>query len=152
MAPPTSLTPAVIMETAPKRHVPQDNVAGRLSFDVISPELEPKILLPLQEGAAETDDNGMKRGRHKGACSLPPLQGGGAALLQLKMLRQMEMEGGGARALWRTVFSGNRKEKKKRGGTLPPGAERVKRETANWIKATGDDAVKKHDSNTVMSQ
>lgn len=115
--------------------------------------MEPKILLHLQEGAAETEDNGM-RGEHKGSRSLPPLQRGGAALLlQLKMLRQVEVEGIGARALWRAVFSGNRKaKKKKRGGTLLPGAERVKRETANRRKASGDDAVKKHDSNRVMSQ
>lgn len=81
---------------------------------------------------------------------LPPLQAGGGALLhQLKGLReapplgQVEVEGGGARALWRMVFSGNRKEKKKkkRGRTLPAGAERA---AANQSSATGDDVINKH--------
>lgn len=150
IAQPTPLTPAVVMETIPKRYAPQANVEGPGSLDVICPELEPKLHIPMQDLVAETEDNVTRRGRHKGAHSFPPLQSGAAALLfQLKTHRQVEVEGGGAKALWRAVFSGNRKEKK-RGGTLPPGANRVKRETANWRK--GDDAVKKHSSNTVVSQ
>ncbi|XP_050933689.1 LOW QUALITY PROTEIN: protein-methionine sulfoxide oxidase mical3b-like [Lates calcarifer] len=47
---------------------------------------------------------------------------------------QVGVEGGGARALWRAVFSGNKKEKKKkRGRTLP--SEKVKKEAANQRRA-----------------
>lgn len=147
------------METAAQRQVPWEPVGGRGPFDDINPELPKKKPLLLQERGAEpdndrgdseeTDSGGVRCGRrHRGAHSLPPrlllphLQGG-ALFLQLKGLReappprQVEVEGGGARALWRAVFSGNRKEKKKkRGGTLP--AERVKKDTANQRRATGD--------------
>ncbi|KAK2859268.1 hypothetical protein Q5P01_003888 [Channa striata] len=64
--------------------------------------------------------------RSEGSHSVQPLQGQGVALLvQLKGLReatpcgQVEVEGGRVRALWRAVFSGPRKEKKKKAGTLP---------------------------------
>ncbi|XP_056223929.1 protein-methionine sulfoxide oxidase mical3b isoform X2 [Seriola aureovittata] len=145
---PTHLTPAIVTETVAQRHVPRQPVAGgRGSFDDISPELPPKKPLLLQERGAGTDEEVAesewmrRRKRHKGAHSLPPrlllppLQGGsGALLLQLKGLRetlppgQVEVEGGGARALWRAVFSGNKREK--RGRTLPP-----ERETANQRRA-----------------
>ncbi|KAI3366581.1 hypothetical protein L3Q82_009195, partial [Scortum barcoo] len=143
---PTQLTP-VVMETVVQR--------GRGSFDDISPEMPPKKPLPLQDRWAEQEESdkeeaeseGMRR-RHRGARSLPPLQGGGGALLfQLKGLReapplgQVDLEGGGARALWRAVFSGNKKEKK--GGTLPAGAERRKKDTANRRRAAGDDVINK---------
>ncbi|XP_023259774.1 protein-methionine sulfoxide oxidase mical3a-like [Seriola lalandi dorsalis] len=134
---PTHLTPAIVTETVAQRHVPRQPVAGgRGSFDDISPELPPKKPLLLQERGAGTDEEVAesewmrRRKRHKGAHSLPPrlllppLQGGsGALLLQLKGLRetlppgQVEVEGGGARALWRAVFSGNKREKRDvRGG------------------------------------
>ncbi|XP_044042460.1 protein-methionine sulfoxide oxidase mical3a-like [Siniperca chuatsi] len=156
---PTQLTPVVVMETAAQRHAPLQPAGGRGSFDDISPELPPKKPLLLQERGAEREEEGgaekeeaesegvrRRRRRHRGAHSLPPrfflppLQGGGGALLlQLKGLReapppgQVEMEGGGARALWRLVFSGNRKEKKW-DGILP--SERVKKDAANQRRAT----------------
>lgn len=141
------------METVTQRHVPPAAVGGQGSFHDFSPKLSQKKVLPLQDGGAESDDGVMRRGRPKEARSLPPLQSGGAALLlQLKVLKQVEVEGGGARALWRAVFSGNRKEKKKRGRTLPQSAERVKQGTTNRRRVTGDDGIKKYDSNRVMSQ
>lgn len=137
------------METDAQRHASWQPAGGRGSFDDISPELPQKKHLLLQERGTKLEEEeagseGVRRGRHKGA--LPPLQGGvGALLLQLKGLReapphgQVEVEGGGATALWRAVFSGNRKEKKKKQGrTLPAGAER-----ANQRRATGDDVIKK---------
>ncbi|XP_049892841.1 F-actin-monooxygenase MICAL3-like [Epinephelus moara] len=155
-APPTQLTP-VVMETAQRQPA-----GGRGSFDDINPEVlqtRPRLLQARGAGPGEdkevSEEEGAgseevrRRRRLKGAQTLPtrlllpPLQAGGGALLhQLKGLReapplgQMEVEGGGARAMWRTVFSGNRKEKqrKKRGRTLPPGAGRVK--TANRRRAT----------------
>lgn len=145
------------METDAQRHATWQPAGGRGSFDDISPELPQKKHHLLQERGAKLEEEeagseGVRRGRHKGAYSLPPhlllppLQGGvGALLLQLKGLReapshgQVEVEGGGARALWRAVFPGNRKEKKKkRGRTLPAGAER-----ANQRRDTGDDVIKK---------
>ncbi|XP_071359121.1 protein-methionine sulfoxide oxidase mical3b-like isoform X3 [Trachinotus anak] len=158
-APPTHLTPAVIMETVALRHACRQPAArGRGSFDDISAELPPKKPLHLQERRVELEKEGadkdeeeadlewVRRGkRHRGAHSLPPrslllplLQGGGGGLLlQLKGLRetlppgQVEVEGGGARALWRAMFSGNKREKTKRGRSLPP-----ERETANQRRAT----------------
>ncbi len=126
--------------------------------------MPPKKPLLLQERWAEQEESdkeeaeseGVRR-RRRGVRSLPPrfllppLQSGsGALLLQLRGRReapppgQVEVEGGGARALWRAVFSGNRKEKKKWSRTLPAGAERVKKDTANQRRATGDDAINKH--------
>ncbi|XP_069001544.1 protein-methionine sulfoxide oxidase mical3b isoform X2 [Embiotoca jacksoni] len=146
------LTPAVVMEKATQRPVPRAAAGGRGSFDDITPELPQKKPLLLQdteagseEGGAGPDEEGHKgartrRRRHKGDHSLPthllfpPLQAGGGAILhQLKGLReaplpgQVEVGEGGARGLWQSVFSGNRK--KKRGETLP--VLRVKTETAN---------------------
>lgn len=126
--------------------------------------MPPKKPLLLQERWVEQEESdkeeveseGVRR-RRRGAHSLPPrlllphLQGGGGALLlQLRGLReaphsgQVEVEGGGARALWRAVFSGNRKEKKKWGRTLPAGAEGVKKDAANQRRATGDHVINKH--------
>ncbi|XP_070848130.1 protein-methionine sulfoxide oxidase mical3b-like isoform X2 [Chaetodon trifascialis] len=157
-APPTQLTPVIVMETAAQRHVPQRTAGGRGSFDDINPELPQKkpLLLqvrgegPGQEGAGPLKEAAeVRTRRNRGAHSLPPrllippLQGGGGAipfhskgLREAPPLRQADVEGGGARALWRAVFSGNRKEKKKWGRTLPPGAERVNKDTANQSRAT----------------
>ncbi|XP_042259664.1 protein-methionine sulfoxide oxidase mical3a-like [Thunnus maccoyii] len=163
-APPTQLTPLVVIETAAQRHAPQPaswgGARGRGSFDDINPELPPKKPLvlqergavPYQEGAwSDQEEAGPDkeegRRRRRGAHTLPPrllppLQaGGGALLLHLRglreapPLRQVEEEGGGARALWRAVFSGNRK-KKKRGGASLPGAGKLKKEAANPRRAT----------------
>lgn len=137
------------METECHTDDPQADVGGPGSIEEITFD-QSQTLFYLQDGGADSEDDWMRRGRNKGACSLPPRQGGGAGLLL-----QLKVEGGGARALWRAVFPGNRKEvkkRKKRGGTLPPGTEKVKRETANWRRTTGDDAIKKRDSNRVMSQ
>ncbi|KAM9334915.1 protein-methionine sulfoxide oxidase mical3b [Symphorus nematophorus] len=136
-APPAQFTPVVVIETA---------AAGRGSFDGISPELpqnEPRLLRgrgvePEETERAESEE--VRRRRLRGAHSLPPQL---LLLPQLKGLReappprQVEAEGGGARALWRAVFSGNRKEEKKKkkkkwGQTLPAGAER----RANQRRAT----------------
>ncbi|XP_035536387.1 protein-methionine sulfoxide oxidase mical3b [Morone saxatilis] len=154
-APPTQLSPVVVMETATQRHAPRQPVEGRGSFDDISPELPQQKPLLLQGRGAEPEEEeeeeaAKSRRRHRGAHSLPPrllfppLQGGpGALLLQLKGLReapptrQVEVEEGGARAMWRAMFSGNRKEKKKKkkwSQTLPPGAER--KDAANQRRAT----------------
>ncbi|XP_070784724.1 protein-methionine sulfoxide oxidase mical3b-like [Enoplosus armatus] len=141
-APPTKNTSVMAMDA--QRQAPRQSARGRGSFVDISPELPPKKPLLLQErgvGPEEegAESEGVRRRRHRGAHSLPPLQGGGGALLfQLKGLREAlspeQVEGGGARGLWRSVFSGNRKEKKKKwGGTLPP--ERVKKDTANQRRA-----------------
>lgn len=163
-APPTQLTPLVVIETAAQRHAPQPaswgGARGRGSFDDINPELPPKKPLVLQERGAVPYEEGAwsdqeeagpdkeeGRRRRRGAHTLPPrllppLQaGGGALLLHLRglreapPLRQVEEEGGGARALWRAVFSGNRK-KKKRGGASLPGAGKLKKEAANPRRAT----------------
>ena len=109
----------------------------------------------LDEDKAESEWVKRRRRQHRGAHSLPPVQSGGRALLlQLKGLRealppgQVEVEGGGARALWRTMFSANKKEKKRRGRTLPP--ERLKKEMVDQRRATGDDVINTH-SDKVMS-
>ncbi|XP_040009232.1 protein-methionine sulfoxide oxidase mical3b-like [Xiphias gladius] len=153
-APPTELTPDVDIEIVVQRHAPQQP-AARGWFDDISSELLSKRPLFRQERGAGSEKEGVyqheeetesewlrrRRRRHRGAHSLPPLQGGGGALLlQLKGLREglppgpMDVEGGGARALWRAMFSGNKKDKSKRGRTLPP--ERLRKETANQRRAT----------------
>ncbi|KAL7370494.1 hypothetical protein ABVT39_002338 [Epinephelus coioides] len=132
-APPTQLTP-VVMETAQRQPA-----GGWGSFDDINPEvLQTRPRLLQARGAGPGEDKEVSEEEGEGSEEA----GGGALLHQLKGLReapplgQMEVEGGGARALWRTVFSGNRKEKqrKKRGRTLPPGAGRVK--TASQRRAT----------------
>lgn len=130
-------------------------VAGSGFFDDVTPELPQKNPLMQVTGTSDEEaatSEGVRRRRHRGAHSLPPclflspLQDGGEALLQVKGLREapppvlVDMEGGGARALWRAVFSGNRKQKKKKWGrTIPPGADRVKEDAANQRRATGDD-------------
>ncbi|XP_054481007.1 protein-methionine sulfoxide oxidase mical3a-like [Anoplopoma fimbria] len=129
---PTQHTPVVVMETAVQRQpaLLHDREAG------------PDVELAGSE-KEEAGSYGVRKGRGpRGAHSLPPLQGrGGSVLFHLKgpgtaqPPRQVEVEGGGARNLLRSVFLGNRKEKKKkkRGRTLPPGAER---DTANQRRAT----------------
>ncbi|XP_035003966.2 protein-methionine sulfoxide oxidase mical3b isoform X1 [Hippoglossus stenolepis] len=128
----------VAMETASQQLVPRQ--WG--SFDDISPELPLKKPLPQYETwawseeaeAGFDEDVETERGRRRH--HLPtPLQG----LLQLKGLKeaphpgQVEVEGGGARALWRAVFSGNKKKEKKRGWSSPPVKTKV---TANQRRAT----------------
>ncbi|XP_034529822.1 protein-methionine sulfoxide oxidase mical3a-like isoform X2 [Notolabrus celidotus] len=152
---PTLIKPFVITEDQGpgKKH----SSSGRGSFDDISPEVPPL----KQDREAEPEKEGLQlelegveseverwRRRHKGAHTLPPrlppLQAGSGSLLrQLKGVkeapptRQLEMDGGGARALLRAVFSGNRmeKRKKKRGATLP--VERMKKEATNHKRGTG---------------
>ncbi|KAM4615674.1 protein-methionine sulfoxide oxidase mical3b [Polymixia lowei] len=81
---------------------------------------------------------------------LTPLQGG-SLFQQLKGLRdsqtpsQAEGERGtGGRALWRAVFSGSKKDRKKRGGTFPPGTvidtipSEKERKTANKLRRATD--------------
>ncbi|XP_029351486.1 protein-methionine sulfoxide oxidase mical3a-like isoform X3 [Echeneis naucrates] len=143
---PTNCTPVVITRAITRKQ-PAAGEWG--SFDDITPELPSNKLLQEKEvDSDKTEEEAesewlKRRKRHTGAHSLPPclllpsLQaGGGALLLQLKGLReaprQVDVEIGGARALWRAVFSGKKKERKKRGGTLPP-----HRETANQRRATG---------------
>ncbi|XP_037615799.1 protein-methionine sulfoxide oxidase mical3b isoform X3 [Sebastes umbrosus] len=134
---PTQLKPVVVMETAAKRHP----AGGRGSFDDISPELKKPLLLQDRGQGPEdqrAESEGVRRGRGpRGAHSLPagvflpPLQDGGQSLLrQAPPTRQVEVEGGGARALWRTVFTANRKKKKKKKSrTLPPDAAIQRRAT-----------------------
>ncbi|XP_053271329.1 protein-methionine sulfoxide oxidase mical3a [Pleuronectes platessa] len=127
----------VTMETVSQQIVPRQ--WG--SFDDISPELPPKKPLPQYETWAWSEeaeagfDKEVETERWRRRHHLPtPLQG----LLQLKRLKeapqpgQMEMEGGGARALWKAVFSGNKKETK-RGWNSPPVKTKV---TANQRRAT----------------
>ncbi len=116
--------------------------------------------LLLQVRGAEPEEEGESseevwRRRHRGARSLPPcflspLQGGaGAFLPHLKGLREAsapglgEVEGGGARALWKAMFSGNKKEKRW-SRTLPPGAERVRKEATHQRRASGDDVTNRY--------
>ncbi|XP_074554019.1 protein-methionine sulfoxide oxidase mical3b-like isoform X2 [Halichoeres trimaculatus] len=160
-APPTLITPVIVIEQAAQEQGPHQFRRGRGSFDKISPEMSQKKPHRPQNKEAEPEegiemelegpeyDVGSWRRRHKGAHTLPPrllpppLQtGGGALLRQLKGFKeappagQLEMDGGGARALWRAMFSGNRMEKKKnkRGGTLP--VERMRKGATNQRRAT----------------
>nr|XP_046235659.1 protein-methionine sulfoxide oxidase mical3b isoform X2 [Scatophagus argus] len=144
---PTQLTPVIVMETDAQRpsHWQPAGVQGL--FDDISPELPQKKTEQTEteeEGAGPAEgevwSEGVRRRTSKGAHSLPPLQGGGAALLlqvkgprETSTLRRVQVEGGGSRALWRAVFSG----KKKWGRTLPSGAKRGKNDAANERRATG---------------
>nr|XP_029138284.1 protein-methionine sulfoxide oxidase mical3b-like isoform X2 [Labrus bergylta] len=159
-APPTWTTPEVVMETACQKQASWLPDKGRGSFDDISPEMPPmKPLLlkdkweePEEEEFEQKEEEGEsdgRRRRHRGAHTLPPrlhpppLAGGGAFLLQLKGLREappsglFDVEGGGARSLWRAVFPGNRKEKRKKkmGESLP--AERTKKDEANKRRVKG---------------
>ncbi|XP_078128775.1 protein-methionine sulfoxide oxidase mical3b-like [Sander vitreus] len=114
-------TPAVVMETAA--------TGGRGSVDDDSPELSPKKqgrgAEPEREGAESEGGRGERR-------SFPYLQrerGGGAT-----------KRGGGARVLWSTVFSGNRKDgkKKKRVRTLPLDASNQRRATDGVLTEESD--------------
>ncbi|XP_061570354.1 protein-methionine sulfoxide oxidase mical3b-like isoform X2 [Cololabis saira] len=137
------LSPVVVAET------PAAEAAGRGRglFDDITPELPQKVSGDQEEEEEEADPSaGVKnrRKRNRGARSLPPrllpphLQaGGGALLLHLKGLReapppgQVDLGGGGARALWKAVFPGNKKEQKKKIRTLPAETKmKTKRRTA----------------------
>lgn len=123
-----------------------------------NPELPLKKHIVLQgRRAASVEEAGseeLRKRRPNGANSLPSshppsLQDGSGALLLLKghreapPTRQVQVEGGGARALWRTVFSGNGKETKKKRGrgetkTSPAGAKGT-----NHRRATGNVIFKK---------
>ncbi|KAM6895662.1 protein-methionine sulfoxide oxidase mical3b [Xenentodon cancila] len=123
----TPLSPVVVMETAAQRLASETAGRGRGSFENISPELLQKKLSDDQEG------------------------GGGALLLHLKGLReappsgQVDLARGGARALWKSVFSGNQKEQKKT-RTLP--AEKPKKETKRRITGEESDL----DSSTLLQR
>nr|XP_043878194.1 protein-methionine sulfoxide oxidase mical3b isoform X1 [Solea senegalensis] len=142
-APSTHTTSAVIMETVAQRHTPQQPAA-----DSISSELHLKRPLhPHDKGAGpdEVESDGVRR--HP----FPPLQGGGRALLlHLKGLKeapptgQGKVQGGGAKALWRSVFSIN-KEKKKRGGSL-------KKNSANQRRAIALTEESDLDSSTLLQR
>lgn len=145
-APPTQLTPVIVMETAV-------TAKGRSSSDDTSPDLQQKKTLLLHVVGAESEEEGAEservRSRRLGGAHSPPPRLGGRALLQLKGLReapppgQVDVEGGGARTLWKAVFSGNRKEKKKKWGrSLPGGAEKMMTDAANQREGTGDDVIK----------
>lgn len=145
------------METAAQK---RPTAGGRGSFDDITPELPQKKPLLQQEGRGaepeEEESGGVRRrsqrdGPHP---TLPLLPGSGALFLHLKKLReapppyQVELGGGGARGLLKAVLPGNRKEKKRRGGTLP--AEKLRRLPANHSRNTGDDAIRKNDVTVMM--
>lgn len=121
------------------------------SFDDITPELPQKKPLPHQEAESEenkSDGNKMRR-KPRGSHCLPPdlvtpMQAGGGACQRMSEGEapppgQVEEGGGGARALWKAMFPGNRKELKKRGGALP--AERLRKKTSIQTRATGNDAI-----------
>ncbi|XP_072233704.1 protein-methionine sulfoxide oxidase mical3b isoform X2 [Leuresthes tenuis] len=161
----TPLSPVIVMETAARRLTHGPAAGGRGSFDDITPELPAKKPLLLLEGGEESEEQEVgseslrMRRRHREASSLPPrllpppLQtGGGALLLGLKGLRDAprpgQMESGGARALWKTVFPGNWKEQKKRGRTLP--ADQLKRGAANQRRVTGEES--DLDSSTLLQR
>lgn len=127
-----------VIDTASQEHVPQ----AKGSVHDFSPRQSQKKLLPQQDGKVEWED-GLRRTRHKGACSLPPLHGGRTGLLL-----QLKVEEGGARALWRSVFSGNRKEESHRGRTIPPSAEG----TTNQKRVTGNDENTQWCHNQMMMQ
>ncbi|XP_031698592.1 F-actin-monooxygenase MICAL3-like [Anarrhichthys ocellatus] len=106
-APPTWRTHVVITETAVQRHP----AGGGVSFDDNSTELKKPLLLHGREAGPD----GERAAPHP---------------------RKVEVEGGGATTLWRSVFSENRKEKKKKKSrTLPPGTER---DAANQRRATDE--------------
>ncbi|XP_014898847.1 protein-methionine sulfoxide oxidase mical3a-like isoform X10 [Poecilia latipinna] len=140
----TPLSPVVVMETAAQK---RPTAGGRGSFDDITPELpQKKPLLQQEDRGAEPEEEeesgGVKRQSHRDSPppTLPLLPGGGALLLHLKKLReapppgQVELGGGGARGLLKAVLPGNRKEQKRRGGTLP--AEKSRRLPTNHSRDT----------------
>ncbi|MEQ2179033.1 hypothetical protein GOODEAATRI_020387, partial [Goodea atripinnis] len=136
------LSPVIVMETSAQKG---PTAGGRGSFDDITPELpQKKALLQQEDSKVQTEeemsDGVMMRRRHREAQSLPPSlllpSGCGAFLLHLKeKLReapppgQVEFGGGGARGLLKAVIPGNRKDQKRRGGTLP--AEKPRKLPAN---------------------
>uniref|UniRef100_A0AAQ4PD97 BMERB domain-containing protein n=1 Tax=Gasterosteus aculeatus aculeatus TaxID=481459 RepID=A0AAQ4PD97_GASAC len=149
VSPPSLHTAVVDMDTV----VQGQPTGGKGLFDVISPELKKPLLFhgstPGPDGERvksekeEAESDGVRkksgpRGNHNlyPRVFLPPQSGGKALIPQLKgpketpTPREVEVEGGGARALWRSVFSGNRMEKK-RDNTLPS-----QRGTANRRRAT----------------
>lgn len=119
-------------------------------FDSISPEVPQKTHLLLgkwvepEEEELNSEEVGRTWRHEEGHSYTPPLlrpslQGGGSdLLLQLKNLRgtppdgQAGVEMGGARALWRAVFSGNWREMRKK-----------KQGRAKQRRATGDDVIKR---------
>lgn len=124
-------------------------------FDNISPEASQKAHVFLGKWA-EPEEEELKSEevgrtwRHEEGHSYAPhllhpsLQGGGSdRLLQLKNLQgtpldeQAGVEMGGARALWRAVFSGNWKEMRKK-----------KQGRAKERRATGDDVIKRFNPRT----
>ncbi|XP_034382760.1 protein-methionine sulfoxide oxidase mical3a-like [Cyclopterus lumpus] len=140
-------------DNAPPTPVVQRQPAGGTGW---SDDIEKPLLLNDREAGpdgerewSEKEEAGSNRRGIRGAHSLPPrvflppLQGGGGTLLfQLRGPREappprqveVEVEAGRARTLWRSVFSGNRKERKKKTGrTLPPGPEK---DAANQMRAT----------------
>ncbi|XP_016520688.1 protein-methionine sulfoxide oxidase mical3b-like isoform X5 [Poecilia formosa] len=144
----TLLSPVVVMETAAQK---RPTAGGRGSFDDITPELpQKKPLLQQEDRGAEPEEEeesgGMKRRSHRDSPppTLPLVPGGGALLLHLKKLReapppgQVELGGGGARGLLKAVLPGNRKEQKRRGGTLP--AEKSRRLPTNHSRDTGEES------------
>lgn len=165
VTPPTASTPSTATfftssDSAPELMVAKAPLSsdggGRGSFDDITPELPQKRPLPQlkaedqEAGLKEDVSDGGKGGRKpRGAQSLPPhllplLQiGGGTNRLHLTGQReapppgQVEVGGGGARALWKAMFPGNGKVKKCE--ALP--AEMLKRKTTNQMRATGDNAI-----------
>lgn len=130
---PTYASP-VVMETDVQRHIPWQPAGGQCLFDD-NPELPQKKHIVLQRRGAASVEEELRKRRPNGANSLPSLQDGSGALQrEAPPTRQVQVEGGGARALWRTMFSGNVKEtKKKRGRTSPAGAKRT-----NHRRATGN--------------
>lgn len=119
-------------------------------FDNISPEVPQKTHLLLgkwtepEEEELKSEEVGRTWRDEQGHSYTPrllrPSLGGGGSdlLLQLKNLRgtspdgQAGVEMGGARALWRAVFSGNWKEMRKK-----------KQGRAKQRRETGDDAIKR---------
>ncbi|MEQ2215333.1 hypothetical protein XENOCAPTIV_030808 [Xenoophorus captivus] len=152
------LSPDIVMETTAQKG---PTAGGQGSFDDITPELpQKKALLQQEDSKVQTEeemsDGVMMRRRHREAQSLPPSlllpSGCGAFLLHLKeKLReapppgQVEFGEGGARGLLKAVIPGNRKDQKRRGGTLP--AEKPRKLPANQRRVPGDDAIR----NRVMS-
>lgn len=134
--------PLVAMETTAPRHPLQHPVAGgQGSLDDIDPEPMPLLLQErgagpegkgpaIDEEEVESERTSRRKKHGGGAHSLPPL------LLQLKGLRenlppgQVQVGGGGARALWRAVFSGNKKRSR---------TSAAETESANQKRATGED-------------
>ncbi|XP_026182553.1 protein-methionine sulfoxide oxidase mical3b isoform X6 [Mastacembelus armatus] len=152
-APPKHHTPATVMETA---------AGGRGSFDDISPELPQKKPPLLQKRGVKLKGDGAgsdeeeagsedMRRRHIGGHSLPPLQvEGRGLLLPLMGLRQVEIEGGGARALWRAMFAGNRKEKKRGRASLSYAVRANQRRATDMRGGVTEDS--DLDSSTVLQR